>query len=402
MKPEQNKMVSGISSDALFSALAQQPAQMDTLAQSALSNGIQLYQDGNYNGAVREFKRAISLSPQSDNTVNAYDYLGMAFLKLGKNKEAIKGYQSALRLAPNRDDLYNKLGNIFIEEGETDQALKSYQSALLIEPKSTAYLYSLGQAYLAKGSLEDAKSQFEKIIRLAPNEYGGFYGIGQAYYKAGENEKAIEQFEKVISMKEDFLPARVDLGYALTDVGRVNDAYDQANFLQDRDPSLAVVLNHHIYQSSEPEFLVGYSDTGFNTTLGSRTPISALNSYLSSPNVSQEFTMNFIFNKGMNIASVENRYNWRISRSTGDIKGGSYNWGLPIPSSEINISFFPDRVNYDFPNNTAVVTFRIAQNDLGTGTLDPSHIVFQFIGQDAYGNTMNPSADQYSGISKIV
>jgi tetratricopeptide (TPR) repeat protein len=395
-------MVSGISSDALFSALAQQHAQMDTLAQSALSNGIQLYQDGNYNGAVREFKRAISLSPQSDNTVNAHDYLGMAFLKLGNNREAIKAYQSALRLSPNRDDLYNKMGNIFIEEGETNQAIKSYQSALRIEPKSTAYLYSLGQAYLAKGSLEDAKSQFEKIIRLAPNEYGGFYGIGQAYYKAGENEKAVEQFEKVISMKEDFLSARIDLGYALTDLGRVNDAYEQANFLQDRDPSLAVVLNNYIYQSSEPEFLVGYSDTGFEITLGPRTPISSLNSYLSSPSASQEFTMKFIFDKKMDIASVENRYNWRISRATGDIKGGSYNWGLPIPSSEAYISLYPERVNYDFQNNTAIVTFRITQNASGNATLDPSHIVFQFLGQDAYGNKMNPSADQYSGLSKIV
>jgi tetratricopeptide (TPR) repeat protein len=395
-------MVSGISSDALFSALAQQPAQMDTLAQSALSNGIQLYQDGNYNGAVREFKRAISLSPQSDNTVNAYDYLGMAFLKLGNNKEAIKAYQSALRLSPNRDDLYNKMGNIFIEEGETDQAIKSYQSALRIEPKSTAYLYSLGQAYLAKGSLEDAKSQFEKILRLAPNEYGGFYGMGQAYYKAGENEKAIEQFEKVISMKEDFLSARVDLGYAFTDLGRLDDAYKQANFLQDRNPSLAAVLNNYIYQSSEPEFLVGYSDTGFETTLGPRTPISSLNSYLSSPGASQEFTMKFIFDKKMDIASVENRYNWRISRATGDIKGGSYNWGLPIPSSEAYISLYPERVNYDFQNNTAIVSFRITQNASGNATLDPSHIVFQFLGQDAYGNKMNSSADQYSGISKIV
>lgn len=395
-------MISTISSDKVFSILSEQSTQMDALSQSALSNGIQLYQDGNYKGAVREFRRAISLSPQSDNTVNAYDYLGMAFLKLGDNKEAIKVYQSALRLSPNRDDLYNKLGNIFIEEGETDQAIKSYQSALRIEPKSTAYLYSLGQAYLVKGSLGDAQSQFGRIIRLAPNEYGGFYGMGQVYYKAGEKEKAVEQFEKVISMKEDFLSARVDLGYALTDLGRVDDAYEQANYLQDRDPSLATVLNHYIYQTSKPEFLVGYSDTGFDTTLGPRTPVSALDSYLSSPNASQEFTMKFIFDKEMDIASVENRYNWRISRASGDIKGGAYNWGLPISSSEAYISLFPERVNYDYQNNTAIVTFRMSQNASGNATLDPSHIIFQFFGQDAYGNKMNPSADQYGGISKIV
>jgi hypothetical protein len=172
--------------------------------------------------------------------------------------------------------------------------------------------------------------------------------------------------------------------------------------LQDKDPSLSATLNTYIYQKAKPEFLIAYSDTGFNTTLGPRTPVSALDSYLSSPNASTEFTMKFIFNKKMDIASVENSYNWRITRATPQIKGGPYNWGIPIPSSEINISLFPQRVNYDYQNNTAIVTFRIAQNDLGNGTLDPSHIVFQFLGQDAYGNKMNPSADQYSGISKIV
>jgi Flp pilus assembly protein TadD len=390
------------SADKLFSAMVQQSTQMDTLSQGALSRGIGLYQVGNYNDAVREFKRAISLSPQSENTVNAYDYLGMAFLKLGDSKDAIKAYQSALRLSPNRDDLYNKLGNILLEEGNTDQAIKSYQSAIRIEPNSTAYLYSLGEAYLAKGSIEGAKTQFERIIQLAPQEYGGYYGLGQAYYKDGKYENAIEQFEKAINLKEDFLYARADLGYVLTDLGRIDEAYGQANILQDKDPSLAATLNGYIYQKTKPEFLIGYSDTGFNTTLGPRTPISALDSYLSSPNASKEFTMKFIFNKKMDIASVENPYNWRINRATTKIKGGPYNWGMPISSSEIDISLFPLRVNYDFKNNTAIVTFRINQNDVENGTLDPSHIVFQFLGQDAYGNKMNPSADQYSGISKIV
>ena len=395
-------MVNGISSDTLFSALTQQPAQMDTLAQSAVSSGIRYYQEGKYDVAIREFKRAVSMSPQSENAVTAYDFLATAFVKVGDNNGAIKAYQSALRLAPNQEDLHQKLGNIFFDQGNADQAIEEFKKAVHLDPTSTANLYSLGQAYLAKGSLNDARAQFEKIIRLAPEEYGGFYGMGQAYYQAGEYEKAIEQFEKVITLKEDFLSARVDLGYALTDLGRVDDAYEQANILQDKDSSLAIVLNSYIYQSSKPEILMGYGDTGFNTTLGPRTALSALNSYLSSPNVSQEFTMKFIFNKEMDIASVENRYNWRISRATRDIKGGPYNWGMPIPSTEANVDLFPDRVNYDFRTNTAIITFTLTQNESGNGTIDPSHIVFQFLGKDTYGNAMSLSGDQFSGISKIV
>ncbi len=395
-------MISNVSAEKLASSLSMQTGQMDTLAQGALSSGIGYYQEGKYDVAVREFKRAIALSPQSDNTLNAYDYLAMAFLKLGNKKEAIKAYQSALRLSPNRDDFLYKLGNILLEEGNTDQAIKSYKTALRIEPDSTTYLYSLGQAYLVKGALDEAKNQFGKIVNLGPREYGGYYGMGQAYYQAEEFEKAIDQFEQVIALKEDFISVRVDLGYALTDLGRIDEAYEQVNFLQGKDPSLAVVLSNYIYQSSGPEFLIGYSDSGFNPNLGPRTPLSALDAYLSSPSISQEFTMKFIFNKEMDISSVENRFNWRISRATRDIKGGPYNWGMPVSSTEASIALFPERVNFDYQTNTATVTFTLTQNESGNGTVDPSHIVFQFLGKDKYGNTMNTSGDQYSGISKIV
>ena len=392
----------GVGVGKLFSAMTQQSAQMDALAQSALSSGIGHYQNGKYDLALREFKRAISLSPQSENTLNAYDYSAMAFLKLGKNKEAIKAYQSVLRLDPNRDDFHNKLGNILLEEGEIDPAIKSFQAALRVEPRSTAYLYSLGQAYLAKGSVENAKDQFEKIIRLAPREYGGFYGLGQAYYKEGEYEKAVDQFNRAIALKEDFAYARMDLGYALADLGRVPEAYEQAGILQDKDPGLAFTLNNYIYRVSQPEFLAAYSDDGFNTTLGPRTPVSDLDAALAAPGASREFTMKFIFSKEMDLASVENPYNWTIQRAAFGTSGGSYNWGMPVSTTEVKIPAFPDRVRYDWESNMAILTFAVDQDNNASGTIDPSHLIFQFSGKDSYGNKMDPAADQYGGLSKIV
>jgi Flp pilus assembly protein TadD len=85
---------------------------MEALAKGALSNGIRLYQDGDYSGAVKEFRRAIALSPASEDTVNAYDFLATAYLQLGKTHEALGAYQFALRLSPGRDDLHVKFGNI--------------------------------------------------------------------------------------------------------------------------------------------------------------------------------------------------------------------------------------------------------------------------------------------------
>jgi len=194
----------------------------------------------------------------------------------------------------------------------------------------------------------------------------------------------------------------VDLGYALVDSGKVDEAYSQAEILAETDQSLSLELKSYINKVASPEFMIAYSDSGFNPKLGPGPSLTLLDADLSSPNSSQEFTMKFVFSTEMDLESVENPYNWMITRASGETGGGLYNWGMPIPSTEVTLPLFPESVYYDSLSQTATVTFAITQNSDANGTLDLSHIVFRFYGKDAYGNKMSPSADQYSGISKIV
>jgi hypothetical protein len=112
--------------------------------------------------------------------------------------------------------------------------------------------------------------------------------------------------------------------------------------------------------------------------------------------------MHFIFGKQMDISTVTSPAYWSITRADGQNRGGAYNWGLPSASTEVTIPPIPVSVVYDPDLQTADVTFRVTQNASGNGTLDPSHIVFAFRGLDAYGQAMDPAANEYSGISLIV
>ena len=104
----------------------------------------------------------------------------------------------------------------------------------------------------------------------------------------------------------------------------------------------------------------------------------------------------------MDNGSVENPSNWMITRTSRENPGGAYNYGLPLPATEVTLPIFPTRVTYDPENLNAQVFFTVTQNSSGSGTLDPSHILFRFYGQDAYGNSMSTSGDEFSAISKIV
>ena len=66
---------------------------------------------------------------------------------------------------------------------------------------------------------------------------------------------------------------------------------------------------------------------------------------------------------------------------------------------KITLDYYPDYVLYDEDTCTATVGFTVRQNDTADGTIDPSHIVFTFDGEDVYGVTISEDADEYSGFS---
>ena len=103
----------------------------------------------------------------------------------------------------------------------------------------------------------------------------------------------------------------------------------------------------------------------------------------------------------MDRTSIENPLNWSIKRSDSSKPGEAYNFGMAVPDTEITLPPFPDYVIYDAKAKTATLAFTVRQNETADGTIDPSHIVFKFAGEDAEGIAMDSKHDEYSGFSGI-
>jgi hypothetical protein len=155
-----------------------------------------------------------------------------------------------------------------------------------------------------------------------------------------------------------------------------------------------------MYKVDPPKIMFASSfDSTFHYMMPSKTAVSSLDSYLANADTEKKFTMVFQFDKAMDRESVENPVNWKIGRSTSSQPGRIYNYGLSIPSTEIEVSPLPDNVYYDSESYEATVTFTIRQNATADGTIDPSHIEFKFTGSDIFGNKMDPKFDQFMGFS---
>jgi hypothetical protein len=128
--------------------------------------------------------------------------------------------------------------------------------------------------------------------------------------------------------------------------------------------------------------------------------VSAIDAYLENAGAEVSVTMEFLFTKEMDPASIENRFNWNISRASSANIAETYNFGDVIPTTEVTLEPVPDYVIYDPDSLTATVGFTIRQNQTADGTIDPSHIVFKFEGEDMYGVAMDPDGDEFSGFSR--
>jgi tetratricopeptide (TPR) repeat protein len=385
----------------LLAALVQQQNGLETLSNQFLQTGIDQYLNKKYEEAAKSFEAAIAIAPQSSYNAETTQHLVQTYLKLEDTDKAIETYQKAIDRTPSDADLHAALGQLYFAEDRYDESAQQYRAAMEIDP-STTNRYSYGEALLKVNNYSEAEIQFNQVKRLDPESYAGDYGLGKMYAQSGDYSNAIEHFEKAIELDPEFYDAYAEIGYAYADDGQIEKAREVAAELEEKDEDLASLLGYYIDEKEPPKIVMAFAESTFPYRATKDYQVSAIDSYLENAGAEVSMTMKFLFSKEMDPASVENRFNWQISRASSNNIAETYNFGDNIPATEISLEPYPDYVLYDKDTQTATIGFTIRQNETADGTIDPSHILFQFDGEDIYGVSMDEDADGYTGFSRSI
>ncbi len=391
--------IDGTAASQLFSATQVNYQQLEYYAGNTLNRGIELYKKKEYGAAVQAFKSSIALAPAAEYATEAAKMLAGIYVTMGDTEQAIESLRSFVELSPSSDAARIKLGELYYSEGQYDEALAQYEKAVELNPDA-GNLYALGQAYLQTGDFSKAEEQFMQVLLMAPDDPAGNLGLGQTYSKSGQYELAIEQFETAIEKKNDFHDAWAEMGYTYADMGDIDRALEIYEYLEEKSPQLSDLLNRYIYKVDPPKIMFAHATGTFLGSLPMGTAVSSLDEALATAGASKTFTVKLQFDKEMDRTSVETITNWQIGRASGT-GPTRYNYGLAIPSTEVQLPGLPDYVSYDPVNYTATVFFTISQNATADGTIDPGHVRFTFRGTDRFGQRMDPAKDQYTGFSGV-
>ena len=142
------------------------PWQCLAKTHGAYVEGIALDRQSEHAKAIEKMDEVIRLDPQC---AVAYSSRGFAALHIGRNEEALRDYNEAIRLAPEAGDLYNSLynrGGVYSDLGQYQLAIQDYNEAIRLYP-GQAWLYDArARTYERIGDERKAKADIDQACKL--------------------------------------------------------------------------------------------------------------------------------------------------------------------------------------------------------------------------------------------
>jgi tetratricopeptide (TPR) repeat protein len=152
------------SASAGESASPASPADNESV-EDLVNRGIEKGKEGDLDGAIGDFTRAIELNPKDD-----APYYNRAQAKWLKKDAAgaIADYTRAIELGSTNPAAYNNRGNARAENNDRDGAIADYTRAIQLKPDYARAYYNLAVTKQAKGDATGAEADFKTAEKLDP------------------------------------------------------------------------------------------------------------------------------------------------------------------------------------------------------------------------------------------
>jgi Flp pilus assembly protein TadD len=205
------------------------------------SIGLAAEERRDWNAAVPEFERIISLRPAEPQGSTAYYDLAIAYANLQRNDDAARALRAAISLDSSFLAAMANLVSVDIARGDLREARSIADRYVALAPESARALYSRGIVALQTGDSTTARDDFGKLLSVNPSYAVAHYDLALAEERLGRYDAAERELRSALDLAPAYARARFALGVVLLREGEhaeARNAFARATLDAGGDPAL--------------------------------------------------------------------------------------------------------------------------------------------------------------------
>lgn len=148
-------------------------------------------------------------------------------LKSGDYDGAIRGYKKVIALDSLSFHAWYNQGMASISIKNDEQALTCFTKAVAIDPKNIAALNGRGTAYFNLQLYKNAIEDFKRCIALDSQFYGAHYMLGRVWGRLENFKQALISYQFAVRINAEPQELWYNIGWVLSYLGRYKDAIEQ-------------------------------------------------------------------------------------------------------------------------------------------------------------------------------
>jgi tetratricopeptide (TPR) repeat protein len=159
-----------------------------------------LYETGNWQQAVAEYRQVISRQPE---LIDVRLQLGKILQLMGLEKEAIEIYEKALLLSENEGTQNHIKGLIAVCRSESQKAIIAFNLAAALEPDKVVHWLALAQVHQGRENPIGTLSALKQVLSINPDDVVALIYSYDALMAVGDIQTARERLNRAIALAED-------------------------------------------------------------------------------------------------------------------------------------------------------------------------------------------------------
>jgi tetratricopeptide (TPR) repeat protein len=216
--------------------------------------GAALRQQGRLEEALKAFDKAVQLKPDK---AELWVGLGRVLGDLKRPADALLAFQHALKLNPRHWDAAQECGAALCVLERPEEALSYFRLCMDLRPSDIATLTALTRCLLSLKRFEEALAENQRAYARDPSSADHCDNIGIVLERSGRDEEALPWFERALALRPDFIDTLNNKALVLGRLRRFQESVAAYQCVKTLDPdnaeaTLGLGLLHLLAGEFEP------------------------------------------------------------------------------------------------------------------------------------------------------